>query len=73
MIFTMNKKIISYADLTFELDLKERSQVYKITIDVCDQYVHNEQLHNYSLDVYISLRSKEDMTNMIFHSITGTW
>ena len=41
-------------------------------MNVC-QYLNNGQLRKYSLDISDNLRSKDDMTHTIFHSIKGTW
>ena len=36
-------------------DLKQWSQVYKNTIDIC-QYVNNVQMRHYSVDISVNLR-----------------
>ena len=69
MLYTMNKTRISYAGLNFDpipQIMKSGVQKYNKCMSVCQQHV----MRHYNLDISVNLRSKDDMTHTIFHSIS---
>ena len=71
MLYTMNKTRISYAGLNFDpipQIMKSGVQIYNKCMSVCQQHV----MRHYNLDISVNLRSKDDMTHTIFHSISRT-
>ena len=71
MLYTMNKTRKSYAGLNFDpipQIMKSGVQKYNKCMSVCQQHV----MRHYNLDISVNLRSKDDMTQTIFQSISRT-